>query len=45
MGRVREHQIAQGQVNTNEDVPINGLWKKSSPKELETLFKEMCLIS
>ena len=37
MGRVQGRQIARGQINTNEGVPVNEPRKKSSHKELETL--------
>ena len=35
---------ARGQVNTNEGVPVNGLWKKFGHKALETLSEEKCLL-
>ena len=44
MGHAWGHQIAQGQVNTNEGVPVNELWKKYGHKELETLSEEKYLL-
>ena len=41
VGCAREHQIARGQVNTNEGVLVNGLWKKYGHKEVETLFNPL----
>ena len=44
VGHVRECQIAWGQVNTNEGIPVNGPWKKYGHKELEMLSKEKYLL-
>ena len=45
VGRTREHQIVQRQVNTNKGIQINGPWKKFGHKELEVLSEAKYLFS
>ena len=45
MGYARGHQIAGGQVNTNEGILVNGPWKKYGHKELGVLSEEKYLLS